>query len=187
MSSFEQWFRIPLNIAWTLHDLKTWRLEDLLVFCLSIQLWLSINLCFSSPWVLILRYIYLFHCLTPWAKLSFKFSLADCRILSLSLSTMKNQLGWPLRCFILTSFILAATGNVDKSYESADFWHKYSDEELQQVQQTVVRNWKAKNVILFIGDGFGLSEFVAARIFQGNHSKKRRFLNTNFESNTRWS
>ena len=54
------------------------------------------------------------------------------------------------------------------NYKSKDFWEKNNVEELSEVESIITRNWRAKNVILFIGDGFGLSELVASRIFQGH-------------------
>ena len=52
-------------------------------------------------------------------------------------------------------------------FDTVEFWEQNNADEIEEVQNIVTRNWQAKNLILFIGDGFGLSEFVASRIYQG--------------------
>ena len=74
-----------------------------------------------------------------------------------------------LRLRFLVYFSTFVTFNIlaNQASTSEQFWQEFGQSELVEVQQTIIRNWAAKNIILFIGDGFGISEFVAARIFQG--------------------
>lgn len=51
--------------------------------------------------------------------------------------------------------------------ETADDWRKKGLQALQQAKQTQAINKRAKNVILFVGDGMGVSTVTAARIFAG--------------------
>ena len=54
-----------------------------------------------------------------------------------------------------------------KRPESPDTWKRDGWNAIDQAKRQKTRNGKAKNVILFIGDGMGVSTLTAARIFEG--------------------
>ena len=54
-----------------------------------------------------------------------------------------------------------------KRIESADTWKKDGWNALEKAKKEKLRKGKAKNVILFIGDGMGVSTLTASRIFEG--------------------
>jgi alkaline phosphatase len=54
-----------------------------------------------------------------------------------------------------------------KRKESAETWRRDGWNAVQQAKRQKIRGGPAKNVILFIGDGMGISTLTAARIFEG--------------------
>lgn len=54
-----------------------------------------------------------------------------------------------------------------KRTESAETWRRDGWNAIERAKREKIRNGKAKNVILFIGDGMGVSTITAARIFEG--------------------
>lgn len=54
-----------------------------------------------------------------------------------------------------------------KRSESAETWRRDGWNAVQAAKKQKIRTGKAKNVILFIGDGMGVSTLTAARIFEG--------------------
>ena len=54
-----------------------------------------------------------------------------------------------------------------KRPESAETWKRDGWNAVEKAKKEKVRKGKAKNVILFIGDGMGVSTLTAARIFEG--------------------
>src|SRR5215813_4363167 len=54
-----------------------------------------------------------------------------------------------------------------KRQESAETWRRDGWDFLNRSKNLVARKGKAKNVILFIGDGMGVTTITAARIFEG--------------------
>src|SRR5580765_64738 len=54
-----------------------------------------------------------------------------------------------------------------KRAESAETWRRDGWNALEQAKKQKIRTGKAKNVILFIGDGMGVSTLTAARILEG--------------------
>jgi len=54
-----------------------------------------------------------------------------------------------------------------KRAESADTWKRDGWNAVDQAKKQKIRKGRAKNVILFIGDGMGVSTLTAARIFEG--------------------
>jgi len=54
-----------------------------------------------------------------------------------------------------------------KSVETADTWRSGGWKAIESAKRVKNRTKKAKNVILFIGDGMGISTLTAARIFEG--------------------
>ncbi len=54
-----------------------------------------------------------------------------------------------------------------KRTESAETWSRDGWNALESAKKQKIRNGKAKNVILFIGDGMGVTTLTAARIFEG--------------------
>ncbi len=70
--------------------------------------------------------------------------------------------------FILTSFAQSTEGLFPvKRQESAESWKRDGWKAVDSAKKQKVRKGKAKNVILFIGDGMGVSTLTAARIFEG--------------------
>jgi alkaline phosphatase len=51
--------------------------------------------------------------------------------------------------------------------EDANTWIKKGQAALEAAQKVTINNKPAKNVILFVGDGMGISTITAARIFEG--------------------
>lgn len=52
--------------------------------------------------------------------------------------------------------------------KSAQFWYDLAEEEiLKRLEQPQIDTRKAKNIILFLGDGMSLSTVAAARIHKG--------------------
>lgn len=54
-----------------------------------------------------------------------------------------------------------------KRVENADMWRTDGWNAVDMAKKTKIRTKKAKNVILFVGDGMGISTQTAARIFEG--------------------
>jgi alkaline phosphatase len=54
-----------------------------------------------------------------------------------------------------------------KRVESADTWRRDGWNFINHSKQIIERRGRAKNVILFVGDGMGISTLTAARIFEG--------------------
>ena len=52
-------------------------------------------------------------------------------------------------------------------FKDMSFWLKSGQENLQRVLSMRNIEKKAKNIIIFIGDGMGLSTITAGRIFKG--------------------
>jgi len=70
----------------------------------------------------------------------------------------------------LLSITFAQTPNSGfpvKRAESAEQWRRDGWNAIDIAKRVKQRNGKAKNVILFIGDGMGVSTLTAARIFEG--------------------
>lgn len=79
------------------------------------------------------------------------------------------------------SFLLAAAGALAVSSgafaaeavltQANDPYYLSSREQLRKIQALVPNTRRAKNVILFIGDGYGVATMTAARIFRGQQLK----------------
>lgn len=70
--------------------------------------------------------------------------------------------------FVLTSFAQTPQPPFQvKRPESAETWRRDGWNAVDQARKTKLRKGKAKNVILFVGDGMGVSTLTAARIFEG--------------------
>lgn len=54
----------------------------------------------------------------------------------------------------------------------AEFWNSMAQENLKRVLQKQWNTNIAKNVILFLGDGMGISTVTAARIYKGQQQNK---------------
>ncbi len=74
---------------------------------------------------------------------------------------------------IYFTFVLSSLAQVSptplpvKRVESAETWRRDGWNALERAKKTKLRKGKAKNVILFVGDGMGISTLTAARIFEG--------------------
>ena len=55
-----------------------------------------------------------------------------------------------------------------KRQENRESWKRDGWAAIESAKQQKIRKGKAKNVILFVGDGMGVSTLTAARIFQGH-------------------
>lgn len=69
--------------------------------------------------------------------------------------------------FVLTSFAQVQAPFPVKRQESAETWKRDGWNAVDQAKKQKIRIGKAKNVILFIGDGMGVTTLTAARIFEG--------------------
>ncbi|KAK8762955.1 hypothetical protein V5799_034442 [Amblyomma americanum] len=56
--------------------------------------------------------------------------------------------------------------------EDPEFWYRYNRKALERRLSTEKREGRAQNVILFIGDGMGISTITAARVFKGQLAGK---------------
>ncbi|MEO6051252.1 MAG: alkaline phosphatase [Pyrinomonadaceae bacterium] len=86
------------------------------------------------------------------SKISLKKILSTSILFTLSLSTFAQTIRPPFPT---------------KRPESAETWRRDGWNALDQAKNQKPRKGKAKNVILFIGDGMGVSTLTAARIFEG--------------------
>lgn len=65
---------------------------------------------------------------------------------------------------------------VDESH--AEYWRKNAQDYLKNVledPEKEIRSRKAKNIILFLGDGMSLSTVAATRMYLGNENKQLSF------------
>lgn len=69
----------------------------------------------------------------------------------------------------LSSAALPALSNNLPEHQTASPWYTDAQNQLMQKLKTN-NNFKAKNVILFVGDGMGISTLTAARILQGQQN-----------------
>ncbi len=71
---------------------------------------------------------------------------------------------------VLFGIYFVPARNAPESQEEID-WNERGQEELE----AALNNWPkwkpAKNIILFIGDGLGISTLTAARFFQAQHTE----------------
>jgi len=77
--------------------------------------------------------------------------------------------------FLLSAVTLSTIAQIPppfpvKRTESAETWRRDGWNALEQAKKLKVRSGKAKNVILFVGDGMGVSTLTAARIFEGQQN-----------------
>src|SRR4029079_13337056 len=84
---------------------------------------------------------------------------------------MRNKLLKGFLVILCLTVMLTAQAPRDlfpvKRVESADTWRRDGWNFINHSKALVERKNKAKNVILFIGDGMGVSTLTAARIFEG--------------------
>jgi alkaline phosphatase len=71
--------------------------------------------------------------------------------------------------FFKVLFVLVASLSQPVNAEDASTWVTKGEAALKAVQQITPNHHSAKNVILFVGDGMGISTITAARIFEGQH------------------
>ncbi|PPD33497.1 MAG: alkaline phosphatase [Methylomonas sp.] len=76
----------------------------------------------------------------------------------------------------LAGFLLAAAdeSNAGNTLETADFWMESGNNSIKAAEQLKPNNHHAKNVILFVGDGMGISTITAARILEGQSKPNNR-------------
>ncbi|KAJ8687410.1 hypothetical protein QAD02_023204 [Eretmocerus hayati] len=82
---------------------------------------------------------------------------------------MTNPNGCWRRALIVATFVcFCSTLNVPPlEHEDSRFWMKSGQENLRRILSLRNNQNKAKNVIVFIGDGMGLSTITSGRIFKG--------------------
>ena len=86
---------------------------------------------------------------------------------------MKNILLRLFTLLLLFAFVLTTFAQIiqepypTKRPESAETWKRDGWNAIDQAKNQKIRKGKAKNVILFIGDGMGISTLTASRIFEG--------------------
>lgn len=86
---------------------------------------------------------------------------------------MKKQVFAILQLACLTSFSIVVPGQTAairfpvKRVENAETWRRDGWNAVARAKATKIRHGRAKNVILFIGDGMGVSTLTAARILEG--------------------
>lgn len=66
---------------------------------------------------------------------------------------------------LATNFVVAA--KVGAAEENAAFWYQDAQVQLDEAKKLRPNKRQARNVILFVGDGMGISTITAARILQG--------------------
>ena len=75
--------------------------------------------------------------------------------------------------FLLLSLAASAQGPQPpfpvKRVEDAETWKRDGWNFITRSKEMIERKNKAKNVILFLGDGMGISTLTAARIFEGQN------------------
>ncbi len=57
--------------------------------------------------------------------------------------------------------------SVQPEYETPELWYKQGAKAVKKAKKLKEKKWKAKNIILFVGDGMGVSTITAARILEG--------------------
>ncbi|PSN51496.1 Alkaline phosphatase 4 [Blattella germanica] len=67
-----------------------------------------------------------------------------------------------LRFVLMATLLVKASGS-----EDANYWKALGASQLEETLQRQSRNQHAKNVIVFIGDGMGMSTITSARIYKG--------------------
>ncbi len=78
-----------------------------------------------------------------------------------------------LSLLVLLSLVVTSVGQTVKPpfpvkrKETPDTWQRDGWNALERAKREKIRHGKAKNVILFIGDGMGVTTLTAARIFEG--------------------
>ncbi|MFC3114005.1 alkaline phosphatase [Cellvibrio fontiphilus] len=80
-----------------------------------------------------------------------------------------------LRLAVIASLPLAAQPGVAKpatEFNTPQFWYESGQAALAAAKQPVPQTGKAKNVILFVGDGMGISTVTAARILEGQQQAR---------------
>ncbi len=78
---------------------------------------------------------------------------------------MKNKLT-AISASLALVFCHAASANVLPAYQTSSDWYQDAQSRIQQ-KLTTNNNFTAKNVILFVGDGMGVSTLTASRILEG--------------------
>jgi alkaline phosphatase len=80
---------------------------------------------------------------------------------------MKLKFGAALLFTTMVSSTLGQTSFPIKRAENRETWNRDGWAAIDKAKGEKIRKGKAKNVILFIGDGMGVSTLTAARIFEG--------------------
>lgn len=83
------------------------------------------------------------------------------------------------RSFVAIATSLALTGVAQAqtiypapSHETPEYWYESGQQALQRAMAQTINTHQARNVILFVGDGMGISTVTAARIFAGQQENR---------------
>ncbi|KAI1285278.1 Alkaline phosphatase, tissue-nonspecific isozyme [Halotydeus destructor] len=71
---------------------------------------------------------------------------------------------------LLTTAVLIASSSkvpLQQAEKTTQFWYNHGINEIKEAMEVKVRHHKAKNVILFLGDGMSITTLTAARILKG--------------------
>jgi alkaline phosphatase len=82
-------------------------------------------------------------------------------------SLFNKFLSFMILLAVVTSTFAQAQPYPTKRVESAETWKRDGWNAIENAKKTKIRKGKAKNVILFIGDGMGVSTLTASRILEG--------------------
>lgn len=123
----------------------------------------------ASLWVVTIYE--LFQCAIERATLAHRSRLMKMKIIAagvLAASTMALLQACGGSSAVADVPSMLAVNKADVTYFSARGQQRLSEEQARQA----IASGKAKNVILFVGDGFGISTLTAARIFDGQEQNK---------------
>ncbi|KAJ9580821.1 hypothetical protein L9F63_024002 [Diploptera punctata] len=68
---------------------------------------------------------------------------------------------------IIMALLVASVHAADYTNEDSAYWNKIGTKQLEETLQRFQSNNYAKNIIIFIGDGMGISTITSARIYKG--------------------
>ena len=80
----------------------------------------------------------------------------------------------PITLALSSLLFIAANSHAATVVENPKFWIASGTASIQASEKLTANNNTAKNVILFVGDGMGISTITAARIFEGQQQKVNR-------------
>ena len=73
---------------------------------------------------------------------------------------------------VILTIPLSLNAQLTPPEDTPDGWYKHGQSELKEMLKTFPKLRKAKNIILFVGDGMGITTVTAARIYEGQLAGK---------------